>query len=233
VGHLALKVQVLDWSKERNVRGRSPGPLLGPLENPDGTTELGKIDIPKLTLSLVAWYPGPTISIMRSTLECSGLPLSRSLKQSATGVCELPEMGDCSSSQLVPLSWWRLDVPDGCSVGLPGIYEWRIGDESLYIGKSVRLASRLREYPNNVRKIIEGSPYRKSNPDGYREVHRELNRARATGMDVSVTVLENCERQHINERERYWIAARVREAAKGGPRVLNAQGGDRKMARLM
>jgi hypothetical protein len=39
---------------------------------------------------------------------------------------------------------------------------------------------------------------------------------------VTVTVLENCEKAELNERERYWIAKRRVEAKAGGPRVLNA-----------
>ncbi len=43
-------------------------------------------------------------------------------------------------------NWWRLDLPEHIELDLPGIYEWRIGNESLYIGKSSRLSARLREY---------------------------------------------------------------------------------------
>ena len=121
-------------------------------------------------------------------------------------------------------SWWSLELPDDCSLERPGIYEWRIGDESLYVGKSSRLASRLREYPNNVRKLSDGLPYRKGNPHGYRFVHTELHRAIKAGHLVLVTILENCEQQDLSEREQHWISVRLQEAHRGGPRVLNAEG---------
>ena len=120
--------------------------------------------------------------------------------------------------------WWHLSLPNECSLDRAGIYEWRIGDESLYVGKSSRLSSRLREYPNNVRKLIDGQPYRKNKPNGFREVHRELRHAHDAGLRVSFTVLENCERQDLNARERHWIMVRLHEADRGGPRLLNVEG---------
>lgn len=114
------------------------------------------------------------------------------------------------------------DVPDHIDLDLPGIYEWRIGNESLYIGKSARLRGRIREYPNNVRKLIAGEPYRKGKPTSYREVHHELRNAHDGMIAVTVTVLENCARADLNRRERYWIATRRAEAEHDGPRVLNA-----------
>ena len=118
--------------------------------------------------------------------------------------------------------WWESDIPEGIDLDLPGIYEWSIGDECLYIGKSVRLRGRIREYPNNVRKLIAGESYRKSKPTSYREVHHELRSAHDGMIAVRVTVLENCDRSDLNQREQYWIAIRRAEAANGGPRVVNA-----------
>lgn len=119
-------------------------------------------------------------------------------------------------------NWWTLDIGESIDVGLPGIYEWRIGVDSLYIGKSARLRGRIREYPNNVRKLIAGDAYRKGKPTSYREIHRALRIAHDDMIEVSLTVLENCGREVLNQRERYWIATRRAEEAQGGPRVLNA-----------
>ena len=103
-----------------------------------------------------------------------------------------------------------------------GIYEWRIKGVGVYVGKSTRLAGRKREYPNNVRKLISGLPYRKGNPDGFRPAHRELARAYKCGTAVTFSVLETCAPKLLNERERFWIRRRRDEAAAGGSPVLNS-----------
>lgn len=118
--------------------------------------------------------------------------------------------------------WWGFADDDVADCDLPGIYEWRLGNESLYIGKAIHLRRRVRQYPNNVRKLIAGEPYRKGRPTSYRAVHHELRLAYDRVLIVTVGVLENCEKARLNERERYWIAKRRKEAENGGPRVLNA-----------
>lgn len=118
--------------------------------------------------------------------------------------------------------WWSVEIPKGQCLDLPGIYEWRIGERFLYIGKSKALARRIREYPNNVRKLIAGQAYRKSNPNAYRPVHIELRRAHDALTPVTVAILENCEVSALNERERHWIALRNSEEQVGGRKVLNA-----------
>lgn len=119
-------------------------------------------------------------------------------------------------------NWWKHDLAEHIDLGRPGIYEWRIGSDSLYIGKSARLRGRIREYPNNVRKLIAGEAYRKGKPTSYRDIHHELRVAHDEMIEVAVTVIENCALAALNERERYWIATRRAEAEQGGPRVLNA-----------
>jgi hypothetical protein len=53
-------------------------------------------------------------------------------------------------------------------------------------------------------------------------VHYELRSAHDRLLTVVFTVLENCDKANLNERERYWIDKRREEAEAGGPRVLNA-----------
>ena len=118
-------------------------------------------------------------------------------------------------------NWWTRDVAEQIDLDLPGIYEWRIGSDSLYIGKSGRLRGRIREYPNNVRRLLAGEPYRRGNPTSFREVHHELRAAHDGMISVTVSILENCARADLNQREQYWIAIRRAEAEQGGPRVLN------------
>ena len=119
-------------------------------------------------------------------------------------------------------NWWTRDIAEHIDLDLPGIYEWRVGGDSLYIGQSAGLRSRIREYPNNVRKLIVGKAYRKSKPTRYRDIHYELRAAHDGMTPVIVTILENCARADLNQREQCWIATRRAEAELGGPRVLNA-----------
>lgn len=118
--------------------------------------------------------------------------------------------------------WYVFDVPVSVDLQLPGIYEWRIGDTALYVGKSCRLLNRIKEYPNNVRKLLAGRPYRLSDPEGYRSVHHELRRAHDDLAAVTVTVLENCDRTDLSSREQHWISVRRAAAETGGPRILNS-----------
>ena len=119
--------------------------------------------------------------------------------------------------------WWSLNVPVGIQLVNPGIYEWRLEGIGLYIGQSRRMRARIREYPNNVRKLLAGAPYRAGRPTNYRAIHHDLQRAYKTGATILVTILENCCLTELNARERYWIARRREEARLGGPIVLNSE----------
>lgn len=118
--------------------------------------------------------------------------------------------------------WWAIaDQPD-IVLERAGIYEWRIGERFLYIGKSKRLPRRIREYPNNVRKLLAGQPYRKGKPAQYRHIHVEMSRAHEERIPVIVAILENCDPSILNQRERHWIELRRMQECQGGPRLLNA-----------
>jgi hypothetical protein len=108
----------------------------------------------------------------------------------------------------LPWDWCIRDIPAHIDLERPGIYEWRIEGAGCYIGKSKRLRARLREYPNNLRKMIAGLPYRAGKPEAFRRVHHELHAALAAGRSVTLTVLENCDAGALSERERFWIARR-------------------------
>ena len=116
--------------------------------------------------------------------------------------------------------WFARRIRKEINLNEPGIYEWRIGD-GLYVGKATRLRSRLRAYPRNVRHMIMGLPYHGDPAKKFRAVHIALHRAYTEVRRVTVSVLENCTRSELNNRERYWIARRQREYRRGGPRVLN------------
>ena len=90
--------------------------------------------------------------------------------------------------------WFEVSADD-IQLASAGIYEWRIEGVGIYIGQSKRLAGRLREYPNNVRKIIDGAPYRKGKPG---EARRTLQRSRGfvklvkwrTGSEARISCLK-------------------------------------------
>lgn len=128
----------------------------------------------------------------------------------------------CDPTVNLRVDWWKQNIGPDIDLTQPGIYEWQIEGVGVYIGQSKRLRQRIREYPNNVSKLLRGAPYRKSKLTAYRAIHHELKRAYEDLNLVSVTVLENCNISELNERERHWIAVRRFEASQGGPAVLNA-----------
>ena len=97
----------------------------------------------------------------------------------------------------------------------PLIYMWEIQDASSsligrYVGKAKAGAQRPRNhYARNVANILQGRPYRKGNPKGYREVHSALANAVQCGHRVRLTFLCNVgPDEDINEAERAWIVTK-------------------------
>jgi hypothetical protein len=103
---------------------------------------------------------------------------------------------------------WRAYNENGVNLDFPGIYEWYIEGCGSYIGKYKRKHRPLKEYARNVQNILNGSYYRRSKPDGFRRIHRELARAHLEGRLIRLIILENVEPLRINERERELIAER-------------------------
>jgi hypothetical protein len=79
----------------------------------------------------------------------------------------------------------------------PLVYMWEIRshhDEVIYrdVGRSLNGAKRPREdYQRNVANLRDGLPYRASNPDGFREVHRQLYQASLEGFAIRLYLLRN------------------------------------------
>lgn len=79
----------------------------------------------------------------------------------------------------------------------PLIYMWEITNSGggivyRYIGKSERGATRpLRDYPKNVRNLLNGKPYRRGNPKGFRKVHYQLAHAVYLGYKITLKFLCN------------------------------------------
>jgi hypothetical protein len=117
--------------------------------------------------------------------------------------------------------WYTQEIR-AADLPLAGIYLWTIVGVGVYIGQARQLQSRVRQYPNNVRKLLANLPYRKAKPYNYRDIHRELAKAHTDEISVTVSVLETCHPSALNKRERYWIDRLRAEAERGGPRVLNS-----------
>jgi GIY-YIG catalytic domain len=95
--------------------------------------------------------------------------------------------------------------PEGADLAGAGIYLWSVEGHT-YVGKATCLRSRLNEYLNNIKKIEAGQPYRRSNPEGFRAVHRHLAQAKARGAILEWKLLEVCPRgEALLMRERHWI----------------------------
>ena len=118
--------------------------------------------------------------------------------------------------------WYAPPDEGHFDLGQSGIYEWRIEGVGIYVGKAKTLRTRLRHYPNNVRRMIDGLAWHGNPNKAYRLIHDELRRAYDAGVRVSVAVLEICDPGARAERERFWIEQRRKEHLTGGPRVLNS-----------
>ena len=124
--------------------------------------------------------------------------------------------------KLLRPDWYVREIEATLNLEQAGIYEWRIEGVGVYVGKALRLKSRLRAYPNNVRRMLQGLPWRKKSSRPHRPVHFAMRDAHEAQTAVVVRILEVCLPDVLDDREQFWIALRRKEAAAGGPKVLNA-----------
>ena len=108
----------------------------------------------------------------------------------------------------LPRSWFEFRIADGADCSRPGLYEWHIEGVGRYIGKFKRINRPRKEYGRNVARLINGLPYRKGKPDGFRRIHVELAQAVRSGRRIELTILENPPLADINRRELELIAER-------------------------
>lgn len=100
------------------------------------------------------------------------------------------------------------ELPCAVDEGRALIYLWEVydGDRVIYcyVGKAHRGAKRPRKhYQRNVANLLGDRPYRRSNPGGYREVHRSLAVAARKGYRVTLRFLRSVEpHENIDEIER-------------------------------
>lgn len=132
---------------------------------------------------------------------CGGELLRRPRRPTSAGC-------DVVRQDVPSASWFRVDLDVAVNLQDPGIYEWCIEGSGRYIGRSLRLRRRLREYIQNVANLHAGTAYRANSPAGFRGVHRALAAAAMERREVIFRVIENCPPADLVERERYWIARR-------------------------
>lgn len=99
-------------------------------------------------------------------------------------------------------------MPNGSSATGLACYEWKIDGVCTYIGKYRSISRPKRAYSLNVARLLNNRPYRKSKPDQYRRIHRELAEAVNHGRQVTLTILENPPQHMINRPERELIEER-------------------------
>lgn len=85
---------------------------------------------------------------------------------------------------------WEIYALDGTVVGR-------------YVGKAKNGSKRpIKHYRRNVDRLLSGKPYRKSNPEGFRKVHRALAHAVTSGYGIKLFFLTNVAHdQNINDVE--------------------------------
>jgi hypothetical protein len=123
-----------------------------------------------------------------------------------------------ASNQLISLEpdWFEHLVGFGVDENLSGIYEWTIGGVGSYIGKYSSRNRPVGEYCNNVRKHLNGLPYRKNKADRFRRIHCELARAYREKLPVCLKLLANNRQQDLNSLEAALIVER-RPVLNGRP----------------
>lgn len=99
---------------------------------------------------------------------------------------------EASQSFELPEGWFDLDVAPGVSLDKPGIYIWEIEGTGKYVGKYTRIERPLKRYERNVNRIINDLPYHdRSRPDGFRHIHRELEKAHGENRKIILHISEN------------------------------------------
>lgn len=100
----------------------------------------------------------------------------------------------------MPVDWYT--APDHPIDG-GGIYQWWIDGVPRYTGRAINLRSRLAQYERNIARFRTGGDYRRSNPAGWRAIHRILLGAIRDRANIQFRVIETCDSSRLNERERY------------------------------
>ena len=88
----------------------------------------------------------------------------------------------------------------------PLLYRILINNRICYIGCANTARRPQVAYSRNVKRMIEGKPYRKNKPEGFRLIHRRLFEAVQNGENVLIELIRNVARENKFAEERAEIA---------------------------
>ena len=132
-------------------------------------------------------------------------------------------MTGLASPNILHPKWSTEIAVAGVDATQPGLYEWRIEGVGVYIGQYTHATRPRREYGLNVGRLLAKCPYRKNNPHGFRQIHRELAQAVRECRTITLRLLENqLVKSTRNRRERELIAERRAATERGGLPLLNS-----------
>ena len=80
---------------------------------------------------------------------------------------------------------------NGVNPESPLLYRITISGTLFYIGCANSARRPQKAYRRNLQRMIDGRPYRKNNPDGFRFVHRRMLEAVQRGEEVTIDLLRN------------------------------------------
>lgn len=108
---------------------------------------------------------------------------------------------------------------NGVDPNSPLLYRILIGGRFCYIGCANSARRPEKAYLRNLQRMIEGRPYRKNNPDGFRLIHRRMLDAFHQGDPILIDLIRNVTIENKFSEERAEIELRYKEF---GDRLLNA-----------
>jgi len=97
---------------------------------------------------------------------------------------------------------FRLNGVDPLS---PLLYKIAIGGTVCYIGCANSARRPKSAYRRNLQRMINGRPYRKGNPEGFRVVHKRLLEATYSGETIVIELIRNVPRESKFSEERVEI----------------------------
>ncbi len=99
----------------------------------------------------------------------------------------------------------------------PLLYKITISGAISYIGCANSARRPKSAYSRNLERMLQGKPYRKSNPDGFRSVHRRIFEAAKAGETIVIALLRNVPRESKFSEEQ----AEILWHLKKGDKLLN------------
>ena len=107
---------------------------------------------------------------------------------------------------------------NGVDPNSPLLYRILIGEKFCYIGCANSASRPEKAYRRNLQRMLGGRPYRKSNPDGFRLIHKRMFDAFHQGDPIVIELIRNVKRENKFSEEKAEIALRHIEF---GDRLLN------------